>query len=197
MQQERNYYLVIRVGKNSFLPIDWSQTQYFDGENLFSLSGIDKFTSKVLSLDLLKECLRLGFLKEDDLFSSMEILYIENGKNHTIKEGPIFLEDNYIIGEDFLIDYIIRNKDNKELINNIIMQCNIKDTDQRVEEFKLILRSISKIPEELLSEYLSIFKELSYEQKRAICCRISNSIYNAKAKKDAKEKRLKDERKVA
>ena len=197
MQQERNYYLVIRVGKNSFLPIDWSQTQYFDGENLFSLSGIDKFTSKVLSLDLLKECLRLGFLKEDDLFSSMEILYIENGKNHTIKEGPIFLEDNYIIGEDFLIDYIIRNKDNKELINNIIMQCNIKDTDQRVEEFKLILRSISKIPEELLSEYLSIFKELSYEQKRAMCCRISNSIYNAKAKKDAKEKRLKDERKVA
>ena len=197
MQQERRYYLVIRVGKNSFLPIDWSQTQYYEGENLYSLSGIDKFTSKVLSLDLLKECLRLNFLKQDDLFSSMEILYIENGINHTVKEGPIFLEDNYIIGEDFLINYIIRNKDNKELINNIIMQCNIKETDERVEGFKLVLRSISNIHEEDLREYLSIFKDLTYEQKRAICCRISKSIYNAKLKKDAKGKRLEDERKVA
>ena len=199
MQQERKYYLVIRVGNNSFLPIDWSQTQYYEGENLYSLSGIDHFTSKVLSLDLLKECLRLGLLKEDDLFSSMEILYIENDKNHTIKEGPIFLEDSYIMGEDSLIDYVIANKNNKEEINNIIMQCSIKDNDQKLEEFKLILRGIGKISEddEILREYLNVFKELSYKQKRCICKRLSESIYKSNNRKQSKEKVLHDIRKVA
>lgn len=199
MQQERKYYLVIRVGKNSFLPIDWSQTQYYEGENLYSLSGIDHFTSKVLSLDLLKECLRIGLLKEDDLFSSMEILYIENDKNHTIKEGPIFLEDSYIMGEDSLIDYVIANKNNKEEINNIIMQCSIKESNQKLEEFKLILRGIGKIPEEdeILREYLNVFKELSYEQKRCICKRLSESIYKSNNRKQSKEKVLHDNRKVA
>jgi len=199
MQQERKYYLVIRVGKNSFLPIDWSQTKYYEGENLYSLSGIDHFTSKVLSLDLLKECLRIGLLKEDDLFSSMEILYIENDKNHTIKEGPIFLEDSYIMGEDSLIDYVIANKNNKEEINNIIMQCSIKESNQKLEEFKLILRGIGKIPEEdeILREYLNVFKELSYEQKRCICKRLSESIYKSNNRKQSKEKVLHDNRKVA
>ena len=199
MQQERKYYLVIRVGNNSFLPIDWSQTQYYEGENLYSLSGIEHFTSKVLSLDLLKECLRLGLLKEDDLFSSMEILYIENDKNHTIKEGPIFLEDSYIMGEDSLIDYVIANKNNKEEINNIIMQCSIKDNDQKLEEFKLILRGIGKISEddEILREYLNVFKELSYKQKRCICKRLSESIYKSNNRKQSKEKVLHDIRKVA
>ena len=199
MQQERKYYLVIRVGKNSFLPIGWSQTKYYEGENLYSLSGIDHFTSKVLSLDLLKECLRIGLLKEDDLFSSMEILYIENDKNHTIKEGPIFLEDSYIMGEDSLIDYVIANKNNKEEINNIIMQCSIKESNQKLEEFKLILRGIGKIPEEdeILREYINVFKELSYEQKRCICKRLSESIYKSNNRKQSKEKVLHDNRKVA
>ena len=152
-----------------------------------------------MSLDLLKECLRIGLLKEDDLFSSMEILYIENDKNHTIKEGPIFLEDSYIMGEDSLIDYVIANKNNKEEINNIIMQCSIKESNQKLEAFKLILRGIGKIPEEdeILREYLNVFKELSYEQKRCICKRLSESIYKSNNRKQSKEKVLHDNRKVA
>ena len=199
MTPKRKYYLVIRVGKNSFTPVDWSETSFYEGEDLYSLPGIDKFTSKTFSLDLIKECLKLGILDENDLFSSLEILYIENDKNYTIKEGPIFLEDNYIMGEDFLINYIINNKNNKELINNILMQCNIKETSEELEEFKLILKNIKNIeePDEILKEYLSIFKNLSYEQKRAICYRLSNSIYNQKQKEYATKKSLKNERKVA
>ena len=172
MQQERYYYLVIRVGKNSFLPI---------------ISNI--FLSIV----------SVWYLKPDDLFSSMEILYVENGKNHTVKEGPIFLEDNHIISEGFLIEYIINNKNNKELINNIIMQCNIKENDELLDSFKTILRNNSSMNEDddVLREYLNIFKDLTYSQKRAICVRVSNSIYNAKQKEQAKEKKLEDKRKVA
>ncbi len=199
MTPKRKYYLVIRVGKNSYTPVDWSETSFYEGEDLYSLPGIDKFTSKVFSLDLIKECLKLGILDENDLFSSLEILYIENDKNYTVKEGPIFQEDNYIMSEDLLMDYIIKNKNNKEVINNILMQCNIKDTSLDLEEFKLILKSIGTIKEsdEVLKEYLSIFKKLTYEQKRAICCRLSNSIYNQKQKEDGTKKSLKNERKVA
>ena len=199
MQTERNYYLVIRVGKNSFLPIDWRETSFYEGENLYTLQGIDKFTSKILSIDLLKECLRLNLLKADDLFSSLEILYIENGKNHTIKEGPIFLEDNYVMGEDMLIEYIINNRNNKETINNIIMQASIKEKDEKLDEFLLTLKNISKLPKDndVLREYLSIFKTLTYEQKRTICKRLSESIYRSKEKASSNKKVLNEQRKVA
>ena len=195
---ERKYYLTIRRGKNSYLPVDWTETKYYDGENLYSLSGIDRFTSKVLSLDLLKECLRLNLLQENDLFSSLEILYIEHDVNHTVKEGPIFKEDDYILSEDILIEYIIYNRHHKETINNILMQCNIKESDEYLEFFKNTLKTIDNYGEDisLLRASLNMFKNCSYFVKRAICFRVSNSIYKG-LNKNSPEKLLKDDHKVA
>ncbi len=179
---ERKYYLTIRRGKNSFLPIDWSETKYYNGENLYSLSGIDSFTSKVLSLDLLKECLHLHLLEDTDLLSSLDILYIDHDVNHTVKEGPIFMEDDYILSEDLLIECIIANRHNKEIINNILMQCNIKETDEYLDFFKKILRKTDEYGDdiELLRSNLQVFKKSSYFVKRAVCVRVSNSFYKDK-----------------
>jgi len=195
---ERKYYLVVRVGKNSFMPIDWSQTNFYHGENLYSLSGIDKYTSQILSLNLMDEIMHQGLMSPDDLFSSFEILYIENETNHTVKEGPIFKEDEHILSENELIEYIINNRNNKEIINNILMQCNIKETDEVLDEFKRVLRNISYYEDDIdrLRNSLNIFKQLSYFQKRRISIRVSNSTI-LKSQEKVYEKRLQSEGNVA
>jgi len=195
---DRKYYLVVRVGKNSFMPIDWTQTNFYHGENLYSLSGIDKYTSQILSLNLMDEIMHQGLMSPDDLFSSFEILYIENNTNHTVKEGPIFKEDEHILSEDELIEFIIENRDNKETINNILMQCNIKETDEILENFKTTLRNIVFFENDIdrLRNSLRIFKQLSYFQKRKISVRVSNSII-LKSKEKVYEKRIQNEGNVA
>lgn len=195
---DRKYYLVVRVGKNSFMPIDWTQTNFYHGENLYSLSGIDKYTSQILSLNLMDEIMHQGLMSPDDLFSSFEILYIENNTNHTVKEGPIFKEDEHILSEDELIEFIIENRDNKETINNILMQCNIKETDEILENFKTTLRNIVFFENDIdrLRNSLRIFKQLSYFQKRKISIRVSNSII-LKSKEKVYEKRIQNEGNVA
>ena len=195
---DRKYYLVVRVGKNSFMPIDWTQTNFYHGENLYSLSGIDKYTSQILSLNLMDEIMHQGLMSPDDLFSSFEILYIENNSNHTVKEGPIFKEDEHILSEDELIEFIIENRDNKETINNILMQCNIKETDEILENFKTTLRNIVFFENDIdrLRNSLRIFKQLSYFQKRKISVRVSNSII-LKSKEKVYEKRIQNEGNVA
>ncbi len=195
---DRKYYLVVRVGKNSFMPIDWTQTNFYHGENLYSLPGIDKYTSQILSLNLMDEVMHQGLMSPDDLFSSFEILYIENDINHTVKEGPIFKEDDHILSEDELIEYIIDNRSNKELINNVLMQCNIKETDVVLDAFKETLRKISFYEDDIerLRENLSIFKKLTYFQKRRISMRVSNNII-LKTKEKVYEKRLQNEGNVA
>ena len=194
MQQEMpNYYLVIRSGKNSYLPVDWSQTSIYEGEDLFSLKGIDTFTSRIHSIDLLREILKEKLITGDELFSSFEVLYLEKGHNRTLEEGPIFLENEYVISEGEFIEYIIANRHEQDVIESVLMQTQLKETSSNLEKFQLILRNISFFGDRIedLRDQLDTFKYLTYEEKRSICVRMSNYLLEKQEEKK-KEKRLKD-----
>jgi len=185
---ENCYFLVVKNGKNSYLPLDWTSTKYYNNENLYTLPGIDSFTSKITRYDLLKEIMDQNLIDGDDIFLSFEILFYEKGKNRIIKEGPIFEEDE-VLNEELLIEYIINNMSNKELINNILMQTNsIKEEDSTLEEFRNILKNISyyENKESLLRADLQIFKYISYEYKRIISIKVSNKILKKEQNKELK-----------
>ena len=199
MQQETpEYYLVIRSGQKDYLPVDWSQTSIYEGEDLFSLKGIDTFTSKIHSIDLLREILNQKLITGDELFSSFEVLSLEKGNNHTIKEGPIFLEDEHVMSEGEFIEYIIANRHNRNVIDNVLAQTSLKETSSNLGKFQLILRNIDFWGDDIerLRDQLDTFKYLTYEEKRAICVRMSDYLLEKEAEMK-KQKRLNDQVKVA
>ena len=53
--EHRTYCLVIKRKNNDYLPVEWNLTKFYQGENLYTLEGIDKFTSKITRKELVTE----------------------------------------------------------------------------------------------------------------------------------------------
>lgn len=179
MQQElRKYFLCLREGKNTFITVDWRQSKFYRGENLNDLKVIDSFTSKATSLDILKDLLIKGLIEVHDNFMGFDIVYIEDDKYKIIEEGPIFKEDEHILSEDELIEYIISRRYNKQTISFINDQIE-ESNNKLLQTFKHVLETIKYYLEEpdTLRERLNIFKYLDYETKRKICVKISENMY--------------------
>lgn len=179
VNQVRNYLLVIRSGRNNYLSIEWDLTDFYNGENLHSLTGIDDFTSKITRVELLQNLLEHNLAEANEQFESFAIIYNVNGKVHEIKEGTLFKEDTQIIGEDELINLIIENISNKAFLNEIFNILNSKEPEQKLTEFRFILKNIDLFEQKgpnAIEAALSTFKDISYEKKRSLLFRISNSI---------------------
>jgi len=54
LQQPRTYCLVIKRKNNDFFPVEWNLTKFYEGENLYTLDGIDKFTTKITRKELIE-----------------------------------------------------------------------------------------------------------------------------------------------
>lgn len=176
---EKTYLLVIKRGKNDYLSVEWNLLKPYTGENIYTLEGIDNFTRKMMSEELITEVLKENIVSPDERFQSFSIIYRHNGKIHEVKEGTIFKENTNILSEDSLINFIVENIDNKQLINEIYNLLNFKEQEEKIDEFKFILKNIdlfkNKSQNALLAA-LSQFKLISYEKKRSIIMRTSEKV---------------------
>ena len=121
MEKVNNYSLVIRRGKNSFFPIEWSKlTDSNPNANEYSLQEIDAYTSKTNTASLLLELTQGNFISDEDYFSSIEIIYHDNNKTRILPEGPCFEENSkldytwydYTIKSGVYYKYIAQKREN-------------------------------------------------------------------------------------
>lgn len=174
----KNYLLTIKRDNNDYLPLEWHLTEPYEGENLLSLEGIDSFTSKLSRVELLSEVLKANMIGPTEKYHSFAIIYFEKGKNRELKEGTIFKEDN-IPTENEIILFILENIQNKAVLNDLYNACNIKIQEQKLEEFKFILKNISLFQAKgnnAVIAAISTFSDLSYETKRIIIMRIAKKV---------------------
>lgn len=175
----RNYLLVIKRKNNDFLPVEWHLTRFYNGENLNTLEGIDTFTRKIETKELLTELLEKNLVEPTEEFESLAIIYNSKNKTRELKEGTIFKENNIIFGEDDLIKLIIKNRANKDFLNQIYNICHFKEREEKVEEFKFIIKNLDLFEtrgENGIKAALSVFKDISYAKKRTIILRITDTI---------------------
>lgn len=185
-QQPRIYCLVIKRKNNDFLPVDWNLTKFYQGENMYTLDGIDKFTAKTTRKDLIKEILDKNLVSPDEQFECFAIIYKTKKGARELKEGVIFSEDTAVLSEDELIDFLLTIQDNKQLLNEVFNICHFKDDDEQVKEFKFVLKQIDLFKakgQNGVKAALSLFKKISYDKKRTIILRIVDTIFPRITKK--------------
>ena len=182
-----NYLLAIKRGNNDYLPLEWNLTSYYHQENLYSLEGIDSFTRNVTKRDLLNEVIDLNMIGLDERFVDFAIIYPVGNKFNELKEGCIFKDDHDILDENAVISYIIANKNNKDLLNKIINLCSGKTRDQKVDEFKYLIKNLNLFidanPEETFKA-LQRFKTVKYENRRSILIKLSKRVIIPELKKE-------------
>lgn len=180
MQTEpKNYLLVIKRKNNDFLPIEWHLLKRYNGENLHTLEGIDSFTRKITTPELASELIDSNLVDPKEEFEKFAIIYNTKKGYRELKEGTIFKENNIIYSEDDLIKFIEKNKNNKELLNNISNLCNFKDKEEKVGEFKFVLKNLDLFAargSNGIKAALSTFKQISYEKKRTLILKITDTI---------------------
>ena len=178
--QPREYCLVIKRKNNDFLPVEWNLTKFYKGENLYTLDGIDAFTSKVTRQDLIKELLDQNLVIPTEEFTSFAIIYKSKNRTRELKEGTVFQEDNAVISEDTLIEFLMSIQDNKQLLNEVFNQCHFKEEDKKVQEFKYVLKQLDLFKlrgNNGVQAALSTFKSISYDKKRTIILRVVDNIF--------------------
>ena len=195
----RMYCLVIKRKNNDFLPVEWNLTKYYNGENLYTLEGIDSFTTKTTRRELLEDLLSQNILNPKDQFERFAIIYKGKKGAREFKEGAIFKEDNAVLSEDELVEFLCRIQDNKQLLNEVYNICHFKEEDETIKEFKFVIKQIDLFKlkgEKGVRAAFSIFKKLSYEQKRTIILRIVDTIFpriiERKEKQEATKLELKN-----
>ena len=178
--EHRTYCLVIKRKNNDYLPVEWNLTKFYQGENLYTLEGIDKFTSKITRKELVTELLNQNIINPEDEFMGFSIIFKSKNRTRELKEGSIFHEDNAVISEDQLIDFLVGIQDNKALLNEVLNLCHFKEEDEKVKEFKIIVKQIDlfklKGDNEVKAAF-STFKSISYDKKRTIILRIVDTIF--------------------
>ncbi len=177
----RNYLLVIKTGNNSYLPIEWETINDYQKENLYTLEGIDTFTSRFSESELLNEALDQNIVSPDDPYRTLSIIFKENGKNREVKEGIIYRDSYETLTEEEFVAVLLKAVDtnDKETINNVIMQCKNKDNNPELEKFIYILKNINIFKEKGengIKAALSMFYNLPYDLKRQIRLKVSKKI---------------------
>ena len=178
--EHRTYCLVIKRKNNDYLPVEWNLTKFYQGENLYTLEGIDKFTSKITRKELVTELLNQNIINPDDEFMGFSIIFKSKNRTRELKEGSIFHEDNAVISEGQLIDFLVGIQDNKALLNEVFNLCHFKEDDEKVKEFKFVIKQIDLFKlkgENGVKAAFSTFKSISYDKKRTIILRIVDTIF--------------------
>lgn len=178
-EQPRTYCLVLKRKNNDYLPIEWNLLKFYNGENLYTLEGIDEFTSKITRKELIEELLNNNLVNPTDPSFGFAIIFKSKNKTRELKEGSIFREDNAVLSEEELINFLVTIQDNKQLINEVYNICHFKEESEKVKEFKFVLKNIGIFKlkgENGVKGALSIFKSISYENKRTIILRVVDTI---------------------
>lgn len=171
MKNDIQYMLAIKIDKNSYRPLEWEQLSSYNSENLTTLEGIDKFTSKTNENDLVKEIINENLLELTDLIQNFTIIYKEKGKIRELKEGVIFKESKECIKEENIIILLKENYKNKNLINHLTNILNKNKETKEIKEFIVILKNIDYFANRSQNAILAAldkYKELPYKIKRIL-----------------------------
>lgn len=187
MEKVNNYSLVIRRGKNSFFPIEWSKLKDSNpNANEYSLQEIDAYTSKTNTASLLLELTQGNFISDEDYFSSIEIIYHDNNKTRILPEGPCFEENSKFLNIENIKKYIRDNLSNIQLINKIFNYLN-KNSNNETHDYNKFVKLLqasreiikdgnnSKIKAlySLIGDYIN---KLSYNETRRLGMYISKNL---------------------
>ena len=177
----RNYLLVIKTGNKSYLPIEWETIKSYNHENLYTLEGIDAFTSRFLEPELLLEALDQNIISRSDPYRKITIIFRENGAYREVKEGIIYKNSKDTLTEEEFLDVLfdaITNND-KETINNIIMQCKNKEQNEDLDKFIYVLKNFNIFKEKGpngIKAGLSLYNYLPYDIRRKIRLKVSKKV---------------------
>lgn len=179
MNNDTQYMLVIKVDKNNYRPLEWEQLPSYKKEDLSTLEGIDKFTSKQKEYKLLEEIMEKHLVEPDDLFQEFTIIYKEKGRVREIKDGVIFEEKSTSIQDKEIIKILKDNYTNKNLTNHIINILNKNKEQKTNQELIIILKNLDYFAEKgknALIAALDKYKELPYKEKRTLGLNIISKI---------------------
>ncbi len=177
MEDDKMYYLVIKRNNKDYLFVDWTQTISYKGENMYSLYGIDSYTSRLNRIELLLDLVNSNLLESKEIFDSFQIIFKEKNRQRELKEGPIFIEDTNILNENSFLEFIFKNKSNKSLINNITNLINDEHLDIKTNNFKDTLKNINDYENDTqLIKSLEEFRKIPYHMKRQIIMKTSQKI---------------------
>lgn len=193
LNEAKIYCLVIKRKNNDFLPIEWNLTKFYQGENLYTLDGIDSFTTKTTRKELIEDLLSKNIVTPTEEFTSFAIIYKTKKGARELKEGVIFKEDNAVLSEEELIEFLISIQDNKQLLNEVYNICHFKEETEQVKEFKFVLKQIELFKlkgENGVRAAFSIFKNISYDKKRTIILRIVDTILPRMSKRIEESSKL-------
>ena len=167
----RTYNLAIKKKKKDYILLDVNKLPGFENENLNTLGGIDSFTSKQFKTDLLDSVIHEGIMKNKKDFVEFVPVYTINGKFREVKEGTIFKEDEIDISYDAFIDLFIKNGEDKTL-RNYILKLDFGDMKSlALEKFLDVIadyESIMDSEERIIKKYLSIVKDVPYQEYRIL-----------------------------
>jgi hypothetical protein len=177
----KDFLLVIKTGNKSYLPIEWETIKDYNHENLYTLEGIDAFTSRFIEAELLIEALDQNIISNKDPFRKITIIYKENGKEREVKEGVIYRDSDDVLTEQEFLDVLFDaiSNDDKATLNDIIMQCNIKGVNEDLDRFIYVLKNASMFKEKGpngIKAAISFYNYLPYEIRRKIRLKVSKKV---------------------
>lgn len=165
MKSEINYSLVLETKPNSYDPI-------FIYPNI---SNIDTLTGHYSKEDFSRMLYKNYYIDEENIDKPLAIIYNDNGIRK-VKEGIIY-KDEYVNNiSEYVIDFINKNKDNGNIINQIYQY--VVDRKDISENFKKLLHSliVNRKNEEKFDSYLWKLNINSYYDVRSIYLYIINTL---------------------
>lgn len=194
MKTINKYALVLKRGKNSFMPIDWAKFSVNKDKkpNEYSLEDIDAFTTSITLKELLETSINENFIEPTERMTSIEIIYYDNGNNRVLQEGPCFKDDKDYLDIDFITNYIIDNLNDYQLTNTIYIHLN-KIVNKSAEEYSInfmklissiryssvIIKSNEDKKTEALKEVIKdCLNKITYNEKRKLGMYIGKKLLN-------------------
>lgn len=169
------YYLALEHQYRDFFPVNNAI-----GNNpsiyIYNIQVIDNFTKNYTDEEELKRhLLSINLIDEEEMNSNLAIYYLD-GKIRKLNDGLCYKEDAYYLDPNYLKEVLALNKDNKELLNQII--CKFKDNfKEKTFAFTYFLDNLFKISENQLV-VLELIHYLNYNELRTLGFYIKDKTKN-------------------
>ena len=114
------YSLCIRRGNNNYLPIDWTILDNTSNQSdIYNLEKIDKFTVSTTEEELKVKLLEGNYINGLEYECPIIIVYMEKGSIRILSEGSLFEDMKDVLDNEYIIDYLINNINNRQDMNKL------------------------------------------------------------------------------
>ena len=163
--------LALKFNNNDYYPL---YSEYLDiatdGNDFFSLEGIDNFTAKFTKDEIIDSVRRSNIIANEELLNNCElvIIYTENEKT---REFKVYTNDDIDYLNFESMEYLLRNVSNKNTLNRLNNHfINKTYLPKDIIEFAEILNNIS------IGQLINGYLKLSYKSRRILKDYIFNEM---------------------